>query len=137
MTTTTNDHVDLLRRSFEALNARDFDALTARMADDFVINLAGAPGPRYGKTAWRENIDLALTAFPDLRAEVEDCFAADDKVAVRLTFHGTHTGEFLGIPATGRTVNYDSNEFYRVINGTIVEEWICSDLATLMRQLTE
>ena len=44
-------------------------------------------------------------AFPDLQAHIEDIVAAEDKVAVRLRFRGTHRGEFLGIPATGRTPN--------------------------------
>lgn len=136
MTTTTDHPVTLLRESFEALNARDFDRLLSRMADDFVINISGAPGPRYGKEVWREGVDQGLAAFPDLRAEIKDCFGDGDRVAVRLVFHGTHTGEFLGIPATGRTVSYDSTEIYRVVDGVIVEEWICSDLAGLMRQLT-
>lgn len=134
--TTTIQPTDLLRESFDDLNARDFDRLTGRMADDFVINLAGVPGPRYGKEVWREGVEVALAAFPDLRAEVKDCFGAGDRVAVRLVFHGTHTGEFLGVPATGRTVSYDSTELYRVVDDRIVEEWICSDLAGLMRQLT-
>ena len=136
MTTTINEPVELLRHGFEALNDRDFDTLMERMADDFVINIAGAPGPRYGKEVWREGIDVALAAFPDLRAEIKDCFGSGDRVAVRLVFHGTHTGDFLGIPATGRMVSYDSTEIYRVVDGRIVEEWICSDLASLMGQLT-
>ena len=74
-------------------------------------------------------------AFPDLRAEIEDIVAADDRVALRLRFRGTHSGEFLGIPATGRPVEYVSHEFYRITGGLIAEEWICSDMATLFRQL--
>ncbi|MFC7621184.1 ester cyclase [Microlunatus sp. GCM10028923] len=137
MTTTTTDrNADLLRQAFDHLNARDFEACNALMIEDFAINIAGAPSPRYGLDTWRQGIEVAMQAFPDLRAEVKDCFAAGDRVAVRLVFHGTHTGEFLGIPATGRTVSYDSNEIYRVVDGKIVEEWICSDLASLMGQLT-
>ncbi len=75
-------------------------------------------------------------AFPDLQAHIEDIFAAQDKVAVRLRFHGTHSGEFLGFPATGRTIDYVSHEFYRITDGLIAEEWICSDMATLLRQLS-
>jgi predicted ester cyclase len=56
-------------------------------------------------------------------------------VALRLTFRGTHQGEFLGLPATGRTIEYVSHEFYRIADGLIAEEWICSDMATLYRQL--
>ena len=58
-----------------------------------------------------------------------------DKVAVRLRFRGTHTGEFLRFAPTGRTVEYVSHEFYRVADGLIAEEWICSDTATLLSQL--
>jgi steroid delta-isomerase-like uncharacterized protein len=75
-------------------------------------------------------------AFPDLEARVNDVVAAGDKVAVRVSFRGTHEGQFQGIPATGRTIHYVSHEFYRVADGVIVEEWICSDTASLFRQLS-
>ena len=52
---------------------------------------------------------------------------------MRLT--GTHTGEFLGIQPTGKKVEYESNELYRIADGTIAEEWICSDMLTLMAQI--
>lgn len=57
-------------------------------------------------------------AFPDVQGHIEDIFAAGDKVAVRLRIRGTHRGEFLGIPATGRTVEYVSHEFYRIADGS-------------------
>jgi hypothetical protein len=62
--------------------------------------------------------------------------SSHDRVAVRLTFRGTHAGEFLGFPATGRAIAYVSHEFYRIADGLIAEEWICSDTATLHRQLS-
>ena len=74
--------------------------------------------------------------FLRLQARIEDIFAGDDKVAVRLRFRGTHSGEFLGFAATGRAVEYVSHEFYRVADGLIAKEWICSDMATLLRQLS-
>ena len=52
---------------------------------------------------------------------------------MRLT--GTHTGEFLGIQPTGKKVEYESNELYRIADGKIAEEWICSDMLTLMAQI--
>jgi steroid delta-isomerase-like uncharacterized protein len=75
-------------------------------------------------------------AFPDLEAQVDDLVAAEDKVAIRVSFRGTHQGEFQGIPATGRSINYVSHEFYRVEDGLFAEEWICSDMASLFRQLS-
>ena len=74
-------------------------------------------------------------AFPDLTGHIDEIVADGDRVAVRLTFTGTHRGDFLGCPATGRTVRSVSHEFYRFEGGLIVEEWICSDTATLMRQV--
>jgi steroid delta-isomerase-like uncharacterized protein len=129
-------NVELVRAGFEAFNAGDVDECLARMAPDFVINLAELPGPQHGRDVWRQGFELMKQAFPDLEAHIEDIFAAQDKVAVRLRFRGTHSGEFLGIGATGRAVEYVSHEFYRIAGGLIAEEWICSDMATLLGQIS-
>jgi steroid delta-isomerase-like uncharacterized protein len=129
-------NVALMVSSVEALNAGDTDRLLSVMAPDFVMHLAEFPEP-LGRDAWREGFELMKRAFPDLEAQIDDLVAADDKVALRLTLRGTHQGEFQGIPATGRTISYVSHEFYRVRDGLFAEEWICSDTASLFRQLTE
>jgi predicted ester cyclase len=79
---------------------------------------------------------LIKRAFPDLTVEIDDIVAERDRVALRLTIRGTHQGEFLGIAATGRSVSYVSHEFYRVADGLIAEEWICSDAAGLFQQIS-
>ena len=89
-----------------------------------------------GHQAVEQSGDGAGYAFPDLQAHIEDIFAAEDKVAVRLRFRGTHSGEFLGFRPTGLTIEYVSHEFYRIADGLIAEEWICSDMATLLGQLS-
>jgi steroid delta-isomerase-like uncharacterized protein len=129
-------NVELVRAAFQALNAGDAGECLARIAPDLVINLAELPEPQHGREVWRQGFDLMKHAFPDLKAHIEDIFAAQDKVAVRLRLRGTHSGEFLGFAATGRTVEYVSHEFYRIADGLIAEEWICSDTATLLRQLS-
>ncbi len=85
---------------------------------------------------WRQGFEYIKRGFPDLHGHIDGIVAAGDQVALRLTFRGTHQGEFLGIPATGRTVQYVSHEFYRIADGVFAEEWICSDMATLHEQLT-
>ena len=129
-------NVELVRAGFDAFNAGDADACLALVAPDLVINLAELPGPQHGHDVWRQGFQLMKRAFPDLRAEIEDILGADDKVAVRVRFRGTHAGEFLGFAATGRTVTYASHEFYRIADGLIAEEWICSDMATLLSQVS-
>lgn len=129
-------NVALVRAGFEDFNAGDLDACVAPIAPDFVINLAELPAPMSGPASWRNGAEIIRHAFPDIAAQIDDIFAAGDRVAVRLTFRGTHSGDFLGIPATGRTVQYVSHEFYRVADGLLAEEWICSDTTTLMRQIS-
>ena len=134
--TSPGANVELVRAGFAAFNAGDTDGCLARIAPDLVINLAELPGPQHGREVWRQGFEMMRHAFPDLRAHIEDIFGAEDKVAVRLRFRGTHSGEFLGFPATGRAVEYVSHEFYRIAGDLIAEEWICSDTATLLRQLS-
>ncbi|AZM49731.1 ester cyclase [Streptomyces sp. WAC 06738] len=127
--------VELLRDAFAALNRKDLDAGTEMLTEDFVINIAGMPFQMHGRDAWRQNVSVMRAAFPDFRVRIEDIFGSGDRVAVLLTMRGTHQGEFRGIPATGRRVEYTSAELYRVADGRIAEEWIYSDTETLMRQL--
>ena len=126
----------LVLESIEAFNAGDTDRLLAVVAPDIVIHYAEMPEPLHGRETWQQGFELMRRAFPDLEAQVGDLVAAEDKVAIRLSFRGTHNGEFQGIPATGRTIHYASHEFYRVENGLFAEEWICSDMASLFRQLS-
>jgi steroid delta-isomerase-like uncharacterized protein len=128
-------NVALVRESVEAFNAGDLTKLLAVAAPDIVIHYAEMPEPLQGRETWQQGYELVKRAFPDLRIRVDDLVAAGDKVALRLTLSGTHEGEFQGIPATGRTISYVSHEFYRVADGVFAEEWICSDTATLFRQL--
>ena len=129
-------NAELVRAGFQAFNSGDADQCLALAAPDLITNLAELPEPRHGRDMWRQGFEMMKHAFPDLQAHIEDIVAAQDKVAVRLRIRGTHSDGFLGIPATGRTIEYVSHEFYRIADGLIAEEWICSDTATLLRQLT-
>jgi steroid delta-isomerase-like uncharacterized protein len=126
----------LVLESIEAFNAGGMAKLLAVAAPDIVIQYAEMPEPLQGRETWQQGYELVKRAFPDLKIHVDDLVAAGDKVALRLTLTGTHQGEFQGIPATGRTISYVSHEFYRVADGLVAEEWICSDMASLFSQLS-
>ena len=132
---TTAANIALVRSSLDAFNQGDIDACAALLSPDFVMNMAGLPHGQ-GPDVWRQGAEVIKRGFPDLHADIDDVLAEGDQVALRLTFRGTHQGEFLGMPATGRTIEYVSHEFYRIADGLFAEEWICSDLATLHGQLT-
>ena len=133
---TPEANIELLRDTLEAFNIGDIETCMSRLTPDFVINLAELPEPLHGRDTWRQGVEIMKNGFPDITAHIEDVLAAHDKVALRLRLRGTHSGEFMGFPATSHTIEYVSHEFYRIADGLIAEEWICSDMATLFRQLS-
>jgi predicted ester cyclase len=83
-----------------------------------------------------ERLYQTLTgAFPDLRVQIEDLVAEDDRVVARLTFEGTHRGAFRGIEPTGRTVRFGAIRIYRLTDGKVVETWAQQDALGLIQQL--
>jgi predicted ester cyclase len=78
---------------------------------------------------------LFRTAFPELQVDIEDQFAAGDKVATRVTFQGTHLGSFGDIPPTGRRVTFSGIAIDRIVAGRIVEMWHEADFLQLKTQL--
>ena len=74
--------------------------------------------------------------MPDARAEIEEIFASGDWVGARLRWTGTHTGEFLGLPPTGRTFAITEIEIVKCENGRIVDLRNVFDISGLMAQLT-
>jgi predicted ester cyclase len=71
----------LVLESIEALNAGDTERLLAAVAPDIIIHYAEMPEPLQGRETWRQGFELMRQAFPDLKAQVDDLVASDDKVA--------------------------------------------------------
>ena len=86
---------------------------------------------------WWKNVASLYSAFPDLRNQPDDIISEGDTVAVRTTFRGTHKGEFMGVLATGRSVEFQALFFMRFKGGKAVEEWGSIDVTGLMQQLSQ
>jgi predicted ester cyclase len=78
---------------------------------------------------------MVYSATPNLSHTIEDMLAEGDRVAVRLTARGTHTGEFMGIPPTGKQVTVTGTVICRIAEGKIQEDWFNSDALGLLQQL--
>lgn len=76
-----------------------------------------------------------LGAFPDFHLIIRDQIAEADKVVTRVTFHGTHQGQFNGIAATGRQVTWSGMAMDRIANGKVVEMWHVQSTAGLLQQI--
>ena len=109
----------------EVLNGGNLDAVDDYFADERMVE-----GIRRGCFSY-------FTAFPDLHISLDELIAENDSVFVRSTMTGTHDGEYKGIPATGRHVAAESAEVFRIADGKFVGYWCLTNVAGLMRQLTE
>lgn len=78
---------------------------------------------------------MMFTAFPDGCHALDEVIAEGDKVFTRGTFSGTHQGELMGIPASGRSVHFSVVHIDRIVDGKVVEHWGQGDTLTLMKQL--
>jgi steroid delta-isomerase-like uncharacterized protein len=93
------------------------------------------PVEAIGAVVLKELFARIHRVFPDLHVTVEDMIEEGDKVAGRNTLTGTHQGEYLGVPPTGRTVTYDEIIIFRFVNGRIAETWGVVDVFSQMKQL--
>lgn len=122
---------DLVRRFYaEAINARDLGAVDRLLSEDFTHD-----GERRGRDGQRSAVSAFLDAFADLHNEIQLIVAEGDLVAAHQVWTGTHTGEFAGVPATGRRVTFTSTAVLRIADGLIAEAWDQVDAAGLMAQL--
>ena len=92
---------------------------------------ADTHGPADFKVFWR-NLRGAL---PDVHIRVDDMIAEADRVVVRLTLDGTHTGDGLGVPPTGKKVHIRGIVILRFQGGRVVEAWNSYDQLGLLRQI--
>lgn len=129
------DHAATLRRAYELINAGDVDGFGELLADDLVEH-EETPGLAPTKDGVLEFFRMYTAAFPDLRMEPEDVLPSGDKVVARLSVTGTHEGEFLGIPATGRGIDVQVIDIVRFgDDGLAHEHWGVFDVMTMMQQL--
>ena len=124
------------KRFFEAWNARDLDAFDEIVAPDAVTHDPQNPfsdirGPEGAKRL----AEMYHAAYSDSRFEVHEQIAEGDLVVTRWTGKGTHDGELMGMPPTGKWVEVDGVAIDRISGGKIVESWNCFDALGMMQQL--
>ena len=129
------DNKALVRRFVDEVQSKGNTDLIDEICSPEFVNHSAPQGLR----ADLEGIKILTTmfkgAFPDSYFTVEDMIAEGDKVVTRKTFHGTHEGEFMGIPPSGRPVNVSLIDVVRISDGRVVEHWSVGDNLGMMQQL--
>lgn len=122
------------RNTEEVQGGGDFDLFERLFADDFVDHT-----PQQGVTADKSGVKILYTAlreaFPDFHADIKWQSAEGNLVTTYKIYYGTHQGEFLGIPATGRSMHFETVDAMRVVDGKIVEHWGVGNIFSLVQQL--
>jgi steroid delta-isomerase-like uncharacterized protein len=124
----------VVRDFYESYNGRDLDSTWERYIAANLVN--HAMGGAYQRAEWLAMDKTLFPAFADLHVEVLDQVGEGDKVATRYVMHGTQTGEFFGIPASGNKASLTGTSFDRVSDGKIAEHWAYVDLGSFMQQLS-
>ena len=120
----------------EIFPSDDEEALRAAVTDDFV-NHEAPPGVPPGPQSVIYYMHLLARAFSDQRWTVEKVLSDGDTVTLYCTHSGRHTGEFFGLPATGRSFSYRQMHLIRMRGDRGAEHWAVRDDAALHRQLTD
>lgn len=132
---TTVDNAATMRSAYERISAGDISGFGDLVADDFVEHdeIPGLPPTKDGVL---EYFRVLLTAFPDLRLHVEDLLSDGDKSVARVRASGTHDGEFMGLPPTGKHVDMQLVDIMRFDDaGLVRDHWGVADMLSLLQQL--
>jgi len=129
------DHAASIRRLYDLINAGDIDGFGDLLAADFVEH-EETPGLAPTREGVMDFMRMNRAAFPDMRMVVEDVMAAGHKVVARVRITGTHQGAFMGMPATGKSVDVQLIDIIRFADdGLAHEHWGVMDALAMMQQL--
>ena len=133
----TEEEVSTLVNRFtdEAWNGGNLDLIDELFAADYVGHDAPRPDPVRGPEGMKDFLRMYHHAFSDAHITLDDVIIKDDKVVTRWTGRGTHDGDLMGIPPTGKKIEFVGIRIFRVAEGKIAEGWVVWDTFGLMRQL--
>lgn len=129
---------EIFRRFLDAVNTRDAEVISKTIDEVVEPNMlfhAPVPMGGTGAQALKQVWAVLLRAYPDIHVAIEDLIAEGDKVVARNTVTGTHLGEYMGVPPTGKSVTYNEIFVVRIADDRIAEIWGVVDVLSQMKQL--
>ena len=133
---TANESKNVVRRVLdEGFNQGRVEIADELIATDFIDHSAAPGFPTEGPESIKQTIATFRTAFPDVRATIDDLLVEGDRVVARTHWNGTHRGDFFGIPPTGKAFTITAIDILRVVDGKVVEHWGNEDDLSMMQQL--
>ena len=141
---TAEENKTLVQHAYlDGMNTRDMSVIRKVFAPNYVNYFPAGQGELHGIDEFVEALDSFIGSFSDLVFTVEDVLGEGDKVALRWSAVGVHTGVYAGIPpttiipATGRTIAFSATDNYQVADGQVIAEWNSLDGFDIVRQMTD
>jgi steroid delta-isomerase-like uncharacterized protein len=125
----------VMHRFVEFINTANEKLAAELISPNAVFYVPGRPDPMRGPDGYLVVIAMMRGGFPDIQWTLEEMIAEDDKVAARFTMRGTHRGTFFGVAPTGKSIEVQAMNFYRLSGGQFVEERGQPDLLGLLQQI--
>ena len=126
----------LYRRMIEEVfNGGNINLVDEYLAPDFIEREELPPGVPRDREGVKQLTTMLRNAFPDFKATIDDMVGEGDKVVARMTWRGTHKGDFMGIPPTGKSVSFGVIDIVRFAGDKFVEHWGLMDSTSMMQQL--
>jgi steroid delta-isomerase-like uncharacterized protein len=119
----------------EVMNGGNLSAIDTLFSPDYIPHDPSNPDRQGGIDGAKQFIRMFHTGLTNQEYIVEDMIAEGDRVAYRWTIVGIHTGNMMGIPASGKELNFSGMDMFRLENGKIVESWVIADALTMLQQL--
>ena len=133
-TRTTEENKAVVRRFIDEIFLEgNLDSVDELLTEDFTPHTWGKVEP--GKEAMKAAIERVSKGLSDASMTIEDVIAEGDRVAVRLTSHAVQTGEFMGLPPSGKSYTIGEIHIFRLVDGKVAEHWHQADFMGMMRQL--
>ena len=133
---TTEDNKALVRQWLQSVDTGKVEVIDDYLGADFVDhNPPPFQGPATGLRGARDAFNYALGAFTDFHHEVLAQYTDGDYVISRISGRGTHSGDFMGVPASGKEVAMEGVVIHHVVDGKLVEHWAQVDALGLLIQM--
>ncbi len=133
--TTPDENEAIVRRYWEEVWNQQHDDALREVFDVAEVHHWGLGVDTTGVDAFLVRIAAFRTAFPDMHFDIENVIREGDQVVSYWVATATHEGDWLGIPATGKKIEYAGVNIFRIACGKIVESWGIADHLGLLQQL--
>ncbi|TIN16403.1 MAG: ester cyclase [Mesorhizobium sp.] len=124
-----------MARFVDFINSADEKLANELVSPNAIFHVPGRPEPITGPAGYMAIVAMMRAGFSDIQWTLEEAVAEENKIAAHFTMYGTHTGPFMGVPSTQKTIHVQALNIYQLENGKIVKEYGQPDLLGLLMQL--